>query len=245
VGREKRGSRSMGSLLNSIETYLQAGSVLTYAAVFAGGVLISFTPCVYPVLPITVGYIGGRSQGSKAKGFFLSISYVLGMAVTYAALGTIAAVTGQVFGQTAASPVTNIVIGNICILMALSMLDVFHVPVPAFLSGASSGKRRGGAVGAFAIGLMSGLVVGPCTAPALGALLVYVGARQNVLFGTSLLFVFALGMGTLLLVIGTFTGLLANLPKSGRWTEIIKKGFGFFLILVGEYFLLEAGKLLV
>jgi thiol:disulfide interchange protein DsbD len=71
-----------------------------------------------------------------------------------------------------------------------------------------------------------------------------VGARQNVLFGASLLFVFALGMGFLLLVIGTFTGLLANLPKPGKWTEIIKKGFGFFLILVGGYFLVEAGKLL-
>ena len=235
----------MHSLLTSLEAYLQAGSVLAYAAVFAGGVLISFTPCVYPVVPITVGYIGGRSGGSKAKGFFLSVSYVLGMAATYAALGTAAALSGRVFGQTAASPAANLVVGNICLLMALSMLDVFHLPVPAFLSGASPGKKRSGVVGAFAIGLMSGLVVGPCTAPVLGALLVYVGASRNVLFGTSLLFVFALGMGAVLLVVGTFTGLLANLPKSGRWTEIVKKGFGFFLILVGEYFLVEAGKLLV
>ena len=234
----------MQNLLHSFEAYLQAGSVLTYAAVFAGGVLISFTPCVYPVLPITVGYIGGRSQGSKAKGFFLSISYVLGMAAMYAALGSVAALTGRVFGRTAASPVTNIVIGNICILMALSLLDVFHVPLPGFSGRGSTGKGRGGAIGAFTMGLLSGLVVGPCTAPVLGTLLLYVGARQNILFGTSLLFVFALGMGFLLLVAGTFTGLLANLPKSGRWTETVKKGFGVFLILAGEYFLLEAGKLL-
>ena len=234
----------MQNLLHSFEAYLQAGSVLTYAAVFAGGVLISFTPCVYPVLPITVGYIGGRSQGSKAKGFFLSISYVLGMAAMYAALGSVAALTGRVFGRTAASPVTNIVIGNICLLMALSLLDVFHVPLPGFSGRGSTGKGRGGAIGAFTMGLLSGLVVGPCTAPVLGTLLVYVGARQNILFGTSLLFVFALGMGFLLLVAGTFTGLLANLPKSGRWTETVKKGFGVFLILAGEYFLLEAGKLL-
>ena len=234
----------MQNLLHSFEAYLQAGSVLTYAAVFAGGVLISFTPCVYPVLPITVGYIGGRSQGSKAKGFFLSISYVLGMAAMSAALGSVAALTGRVFGRTAASPVTNIVIGNICILMALSLLDVFHVPLPGFSGRGSTGKGRGGAIGAFTMGLLSGLVVGPCTAPVLGTLLLYVGARQNILFGTSLLFVFALGMGFLLLVAGTFTGLLANLPKSGRWTETVKKGFGVFLILAGEYFLLEAGKLL-
>ncbi|MGB3400719.1 MAG: cytochrome c biogenesis protein CcdA [Candidatus Deferrimicrobiaceae bacterium] len=235
----------MQNLLDSFDAYLAAGSLLSYAAVYVGGVLVSFTPCIYPVLPITVGYIGGRSQGSKAKGFFLSLSYVLGMAIIYAALGSVAAATGQVFGQVAANPVTNIVVGNICILMALSLLDVFHLPVPSFLAGRPAGKRRGGILGAFVIGLASGLVVGPCTAPVLGALLVYVGAKQNVLFGTSLLFVFALGMGSLLLVIGTFTGLLANLPKSGGWTEGIKKGFGFFMILVGEYFLLEAGKLLI
>ena len=235
----------MQDLLHSFDSYLQARSVLSYAAVFVGGVLIGFTPCIYPVLPITVGYIGGRSQGSKGKGFFLSLSYVLGMAVTYAALGSIAALSGQVFGQMAASPFVNIVVGNICILMALSMLDVFHVPVPAFLTGLTAGENRGGALGAFAVGVSSGFVVGPCTAPVLGSLLVYVGARQNVLFGTSLLFVFALGLGFLILVVGTFTGLLANLPKSGKWTETVKKGFGFFLILVGEYFLLEAGKLLV
>jgi cytochrome c-type biogenesis protein len=233
------------NLLHSFEAYLATGSALAYAAVFVGGVFISFTPCVYPVLPITVGYIGGRSSGSKAKGFFLSLSYILGMAAMYAALGCLAALTGRVFGRTAASPLANIVVGNICILMALSLLDVFHVPLPVFSGRGSTGKGRGGAIGAFVMGLLSGLVVGPCTAPVLGALLAYVGARQNILFGASLLFVFALGMGSLLLVVGTFTGLLANLPKSGRWTDTVKKGFGFLLILVGEYFLLEAGKLLV
>ena len=235
----------MQSLLSSFETYLSSGSVLSYGAAFAGGVLVSFTPCVYPVLPITVGYIGGKSQGSKGRGLFLSVSYVLGMAVTYAALGTVAALTGQVFGQAAASPAANIIVGNVCILMALSLFDVFHVPVPSFLSAVPAGGKRRGMVGAFGVGMASGLVVGPCTAPVLGALLVYVGARQNVLFGTSLLFVFALGMGFLLVLVGTFSGLLANLPKSGSWTEAVRKGFGILMILAGEYFLLEAGKLLL
>jgi cytochrome c-type biogenesis protein len=235
----------MQSLLSSFETYLSSGSVLSYGAAFAGGVLISFTPCLYPVLPITVGYIGGRSQGAKGRGFFLSVSYVLGMAVTYAALGTAAALTGQVFGRAAASPAANIIVGNVCILMALSLFDVFHVPVPSFLPAVPAGGKRRGMVGAFGIGMASGLVVGPCTAPVLGALLVYVGARRNVLFGTSLLFVFALGMGFLLVLVGTFSGLLANLPKSGKWTEAVRKGFGILMILAGEYFLLEAGKLLL
>ncbi len=235
----------MQDLVQSFETYLRAGSVLSYAAVFVGGVLSSFTPCVYPVLPITVGYVGGRSPGSRMKGFRLSLSYVLGMALTYAALGAAAALSGRVFGQAAASPISNIIVANVCIVMGLSMLDVFRVPVPALLSGSPAGPARGGAVGAFGLGLASGLVMGPCTAPVLGTLLVYVGARRNVPFGMSLLFVFALGMGALLLVAGTFTGLLANLPKSGRWTEAVRKGFGVVLILAGEYFLLQAGKRLL
>lgn len=235
----------MPSLLSSFETYLSAGSALSYGAAFVGGLLISFTPCVYPVLPITAGYIGGKSQGAKGRGLFLSVPYVLGMAVTYAALGTVAALTGQVFGRAAASPAAYIFVGNVCILMALSLFDVFHLPVPSFLPAGPSGGKRRGMAGAFGVGVTSGLVVGPCTAPVLGALLVYVGARQNVLFGTSLLFVFALGMGILPVLVGTFSGLLANLPKSGRWTETVRKGFGILMILAGEYFLLEAGKLLL
>ncbi len=212
---------------------------------YVGGVLISFTPCIYPVVPITVGYIGGRSQGARGRGFFLSLSYVLGMAMTYAALGTFAAASGKVFGQVASNPVTNVVVGNICILMALSLLDVFHVTTPAFFSGSPAGNKARGNTRRFRDRGHLRHVVGPCTAPVLGALLVYVGAKQNVLFGTSLLFVFALGMGSLLLVIGTFTGLLANLPKSGWWTAAVEKKSGCLLILVGEYFLLEAGKLLL
>lgn len=235
----------MQELTSSFQGYLQAGSALAYLAVFAGGVLISFTPCIYPVLPITVGYIGSRSGGSRGRGFFLSVSYVLGMAIVYAALGSVAALSGRVFGQVAASPLANVLVGNVCILMALSLFDLFHLPTPSFLSGDGTGKDRGGIAGAFAVGAVSGLIVGPCTAPVLGALLLFVGTRQNVLFGASLLFVFALGMGMLLLLAGTFTGFLASLPRSGRWLEAVKKGFGIFLILVGEYFLIEAGKLLV
>jgi len=237
--------RRRQKLLNAFHGYLEAGSGLAYVAVFAGGVLISFTPCIYPVLPITVGYIGSRSGGSRGKGFILSVSYVLGMAAVYTVLGSVAALSGRVFGEAAASPLVNLLVGNLCILMALSLFDLFHLPAIPWFSRAPVNGGRGGIAGAFAVGAVSGLVVGPCTAPVLGTLLLYVGTRQNLLFGASLLFVFALGMGTLLLLAGTFTGFLASLPRSGRWMETIRKGFGFLLILVGEYFLVEAGKLLV
>jgi cytochrome c-type biogenesis protein len=235
----------MLELMGSLQNYLQSGSLLAYAAVFVGGLLVSFTPCVYPVIPITVGYIGSRSQGSRARGFLLSLAYVVGMAATYAVLGGISALTGRVFGEVAANPVSNLVVGNLCILLALSLFDLYQIPIPSFLSKAGAPRWSGSALGAVGVGMASGLIVGPCTAPVLGALLLFVGSRHNIALGMSLLFVFALGMGFLLLLLGTFSGVFVNLPKSGRWLVLVKRGFGVLMILAGEYYLVQAGKLLV
>ena len=222
------------------DAYLKAGSVLAYAAAFAGGALISFTPCVYPLLPVTAGYVGGMSRGSRSRGFFLSLSYALGMAVVYAALGAAAALSGRVFGAAAASPAAHVAVGAICVLMGLWLFDILRLPLPSFPAAAGATAGRGGGAGAFAFGAASGLVVGPCTAPVMGSLLVYVGTRQNVVFGTSLLFAFALGMGLLPVLAGTFAGFLAALPRSGPWLAKVKKGFGVVLIAAGAYFLMTA-----
>lgn len=232
-------------LLSSLGHSLQAGSAAAYVAAFVGGVLTSFTPCIYPVIPVTVGYIGSRSRGSRLRGFFLSLSYVLGMAVTYAALGTAAALTGRVFGGAGSSPVSYLVAGNVCLLLALSMFDVVTIPLPSFLRSGGAAGRAAGHAGAFGVGLVSGLIVGPCSFPVLGALLLYVGSRQNVLFGASLLFVYALGLGALLVLVGTFSGLLAGLPRTGRWSERVKSGFGLVLLLAAQYLFVQAGKLLL
>lgn len=235
----------METIVDSLEFYLQTRSVLAYAAVFIGGLLVSFTPCVYPAIPITVGYIGSRSLGSRTRSLVLSIAYVAGMAITYAALGAAAALTGRVFGQVAASPVSHLIVGNLCILLALSLFDLIRIPLPLFPAKRETDEWSGGVAGALGVGMAAGLVVGPCTAPVMGALLLYVGTRQNILLGASLLFVFALGMGALLVLLGTFSGLLAGLPRSGRWLLLVKKGFGVLMLLAGEYFLVEAGRLLV
>lgn len=235
----------MPDLSGALQGYLASGSILAYAAVFAGGVLVGLTPCVYPVLPITVGYIGSRSASRRGKALALGIAYAAGMASVYAALGILAALSGTVFGAGAAGPVAHLLAGNVCLLMGLSLFDLFHLPTFSIPARPGGPKERGGIAGAFAVGTVSGLVLGPCTTPVLGSLLFYVGTKRNVLFGGSLLFVFALGMGLLPVLAGTFTGLLASLPKSGRWMGWIKRGFGVFLVLAGEYFLVEAGKLLV
>jgi len=233
--------------LSSFPSHLQAGSPLAYAMAFLGGILVSFTPCVYPILPVTVGYIGSRGGGSRRRLFLLSAAYVVGMASTYAALGMAAGLSGSVFGEATSHPLSYLLLGNVCILLALSMFDVFRLPTPAILAraGGGTGTAPGGTGGAFVVGMLSGLVVGPCTAPVLGGLLLYVGASGHPVFGATLLFTFALGMGVPVVALGTFAGLLTNLPKAGAWTVKVQRAFGILLLLAGEYLLLEAGKRLV
>ncbi|MBE9569033.1 MAG: sulfite exporter TauE/SafE family protein [Proteobacteria bacterium] len=233
------------NLLENPDIYLQGSFVLAYLAVYLGGVLISFTPCVYPVAPITVSYIGAHGSGSRLKGFVLSLIYASGMALTYTCLGGFAALSGRLFGQIQTNPWTFFIIANICILMGLSMLGVFTLSLrlPGFLTKLQPKEEKKGFLGSFFIGVVSGFIVGPCTAPVLAVLLSLVAAKQNIVFGMSLLFVFAFGMATLLIILGTFAGLIANIPKSGMWMTRINKVFGWILLGMGEYFLIKAGIL--
>jgi cytochrome c-type biogenesis protein len=235
------------NFINGLSAYLQESFLLSYLAVYLGGVLVSFTPCVYPLVPVTIAFIGARGSGSRSRALILSLIYVLGMAVIYTALGAIAALSGKLFGQIQSNPWTYFLIGNLCILMGLSMLDVFSLRIrtPSFVIRVQTRKKTAGMAGSFLVGAASGLVMGPCTAPALAVVLGYAATRQNVAFASSLMFVFALGMGTLLILIGTFAGLLAGIPKSGAWMVRISHGFGWILLGTGEYFLINAGILWV
>ena len=246
----------MNAITANLQEYLTAGSLLAYPAAFLAGMLISFTPCVYPIIPIQLGFIGGQTArlnendvvGARrinTRGFTLSVLFVTGMAIVYAALGAFASLTGNLFGIWAASPWTYIIVGNIVLLLALSMLDVFTLPTPQFLASWNPERKGKGYIAALLVGASSGLVVGPCTAPALGAALAYVGAQGNVVFGTTILFTFAFGMGALMILLGTFSGALAGLPRSGVWMEKVKKVFGVVMLVIAEYLLLEAGKRLV
>jgi len=233
----------MENFIDGLSVYLHGSFIFAYLAAYLGGVFVSFTPCVYPVIPVTIAFIGAHSSGSKVKGFVLSIIYVLGMSLTYTALGAFAALTGKLFGQIQTNPWTYFIVANICILMGLSMLDVFVLPVraPSFLTKVQS--REKGLLGSFLIGSVSGLVMGPCTVPVFAVLLSYVATSQHVLFGMSLLFIFAFGMGTLLIILGTFAGFLAGMPKSGAWMTGIAHISGWMLLAAGEYFLIKAGSM--
>jgi thiol:disulfide interchange protein DsbD len=233
----------MENIIEGLSVSLHGSFFLAFLAAYLGGVFVSFTPCVYPVVPITIAFIGARGSGSKMKGFVLSCIYVLGMSVTFTALGAVAALTGKLFGQIQTNPWTYFIVANICIFMGLSMLEVFVLPLwtPGFLIKAQSKKR--GALSSFFVGAISGLVMGPCTTPVLAVLLSYVATSQNMFLGISLLFIFALGMGTLLIILGTFASLLTNMPKSGLWMTKISHISGWILLAAGEYFLIQAGSL--
>ena len=233
------------NIVNNLSGYLEGSTVLAFVAAYLGGVLISFTPCTYPLIPVTAGFIGAQKSPSKMRGFVLSIVYVCGMAFTYAALGGAASLSGKLFGQMQTNFWTYFVMANLCLIMGLAMLDVFSVtlPVPQKLAAFTGGGGHWGFGASFMMGMASGVVIGPCTAPALAVLLGYVALKTNVVLGMALLFVFAFGMGTLLIIVGTFAGVIAALPKSGTWMTKIKFIFGLILIGAAEYFLYTAGVL--
>ena len=217
------------------------GHLWDYLIVFGSGVAVSFTPCVYPVMPITASCIAGmNTSGTRWKGLVLSLFYVFGMAVTYSVMGLLAVFTGKIFGQMQNSPVVFIVVANILILFALMLFDV--IVLPDFGVAVQQRVNRRNILTVMALGATSGLVVGPCTAPVLGTLLMYVGAQQNILRAVSLLFIFSYGVGFSLILVGTFRGLLAYLPKSGVWMVRVKRACGVVLLIAAEYFLVKAGE---
>jgi thiol:disulfide interchange protein DsbD len=216
---------------------LASGSWLAFAAAFGGGVLTSLTPCVYPLIPITVSIFGARSSASRAQAMTLSGLYVLGIAAMYSALGAGAALTGKAFGSVAQNPW---VVGAIAVLfaaMAASMFGAFEIRLPAGLQARLSAVGGTGYAGALGMGLVAGVIAAPCTGPVLAAALAYVAARGSIAFGVSIMFAYALGMGLLFFVIGAFS---VSLPKSGPWMETVKGLFGVALLAAAGIFMRDA-----
>ena len=219
---------------------------ITFVVVFLGGVMTSFTPCAYPLIPIIAGVVGSSREQSKLRNFILSLCYVLGMAITFSILGIVAALTGRFFGQVQSSPVAHLIVGSVIIIFALSLLNVIHLPV--FLlnrMGAGKAIKGGRLFPAFFMGITSGLIAAPCATAVLGAVLAYAASTQNAILGFSLLFTFAIGLGTLLIVVGTFTGVLAGLSGVSKWMKIVEKIMAFAMIALGCYFIFKAGALSV
>ena len=211
-----------------------SGNPVDYIFVFLGGVMVSFTPCIYPLIPVSVSYISAKSS-SRFKGFILSLIYVSGIAFTYSILGLVASLTGKFFGSISSHPITYLVVGAIIAVFGFSMLDLFNMPFAAKVNPPILKKRNYFSI--LLLGMTSGLIVSPCLTPVLGSILAYLATRKNIFYGMSLLVVFAYGMGLVLILSGTFGGILVNLPKSGKWMVYIKKTTGILLVSMGIYFI--------
>jgi cytochrome c-type biogenesis protein len=214
---------------------------------FGAGLVTSLTPCIYPMIPITAGVLGGAGAvgRSKRKTLLMSLTYAVGLALVYAVLGLIAGLSGTLFGTISSNPWAYFVMGNLLLLAGLAMLDVFPVAAPEKLL-AWAGKWGGQSLGAvFLMGATSGLVAAPCGAPAFAAVLTFVSQTQSAVLGFVYLFVFSLGMTALLIVIGLFSGTIASLPKPGRWTSVVKRLGGVLLLGMAEYYFVKMGQVWV
>ncbi|OGR62219.1 MAG: hypothetical protein A2X30_10410 [Elusimicrobia bacterium GWB2_63_16] len=202
--------------------------------------MTSLTPCVYPILPIVVGYLGSREGGARSR-FLASLSYILGMALVYSALGMAAALTGSLFGELTTNNWVNLAFGALLLYLGGSMMEWYYIPMPNLPGLASESVKKSPVIGPFVMGVTSGMVASPCTAPVMASLLVYVAAKKAVVTGGLLLFTFSMGLSTTLLVIGFFAGSL--MPRSGAWMVAVKKALAFLIIGAGIYFVYTAGTL--
>jgi len=229
---------------------LSANPLAALPVLFLAGVLTSLTPCIYPMIPITAAIVGGHSVDEPTRPRWrpalLTLAYVLGLALVYSALGLFAGMSGTMFGAVSTNPWLYFAMANLLVLAALAMLDVVPVRLPAALVQRASGAGTGGrATGAFVMGAMSGLVAAPCSAPVMAFVLTWVATTKSAVLGFGYLFAFSLGMCTLLVAVGLFSGTLSRLPRAGAWMVWVKRGFALLMLGVAEWYLVEMGKLLV
>ncbi len=208
---------------------------LVLLLVFVSGLALNLTPCVYPLIPITLGFFSRQSAGKTSRTFGLAVLYVLGMSVTYSALGVFAAMSGSLFGAWLQKPAVLVGLALLVVALALSMFGLYEIQAPHALTDRTGSKS--GAVGALTMGLFVGFVAAPCIGPFVLSLLTYVAAKGSVPLGFGLFFTLAMGLGLPYLVLGTVSGSLSRIPRSGEWMETVRKVFGFALLSLAVYFL--------
>jgi len=233
---------------SSLQSFLKTGNVkglveksgILFAVLilFLSGFLLSFTPCIYPMIPITLGIIGARSQGKPFKGFVLSLFFVFGISITFSILGLSASFFGVVFGALLQNKIVLSGMALLFFILALSMLGAFEIQLPAGISSKiQHSGERGGYIGAFLMGLAAGIIASPCSSPVLVGMIAYVAQLKNPILGFLYFFSFAWGLGVLFIILGTFPALITSLPRAGEWMIEIRHLFGVLLLIAGFYFL--------
>lgn len=211
--------------------------IVRWFLVFLLGLLMSLTPCIYPMIPITAGILQTQGSRSVLMSFLLALSYTFGLATTFAILGLLAAFAGQAIGQFMYHPAFIIPLVLLLIYLALSMIGLYDMYVPRFLQPRDHAVTGGSFISVFVFGAISGIVASPCLSPGLVCLLCIVSTLGSKLLGFALLFAFGVGLSIPLLVIGTFSSSLSLLPRAGMWMVEVKKIFGFVMLAMCFYFL--------
>lgn len=234
-------------VLAQMSDALQHRPLVAVPLLFGAGVVTSLNPCIWPMIPITVGTIGGVNQASaggrsRKRVIGLTLTYVAGLALFYAILGLIAGLSGSLFGSISASRWAYLAIGNLLLIFALAMLEVIPIRMPARLATWAGSLGGGSYPAVFLLGATSGIVAAPCGAPAFAAVLTWVATTRSAVLGFVYLFVFSLGMTAVLVLAGVFSGALSALPKPGVWMIWIKRGAGILLLLMAEFYFVKAGQ---
>ena len=233
---------------SGLSNALQHQPLVAVPLLFLAGLVTSTNPCIWPMIPITIGTItgvGGGTQGatpSRRRTIALTLTYVAGLALFYAILGLIAGMSGSLFGTIGSNRWSRLVIGSLLLVFALVMFDVIPVRMPVRLARWAGSLGGGSYPAVFLLGATSGIVAAPCGAPAFAVVLTWVAATHSATLGFVYLFVFSLGMTAVLMIVGIFSGVLAILPKPGAWMNRIKKAAGVVLLLMAEYYFVKAGQ---
>jgi thiol:disulfide interchange protein DsbD len=221
---------------NSISSRLErSGLLLSLIFVFIGGLALNLTPCVYPLISITIGYFGGQSEGKTSRLVMMGVLFVVGLAITYSVIGVVTALSGSIFGSLLQNTYVILFIALIFLVLSLSMFGVYEFKLPDALVNKAGGAKSG-LFGAFFMGLTMGIVAAPCIGPFVLGLVTYVAAKGDPWFGFILFFDLAVGLGMPYLLLAIFSGKIKKLPRAGEWMEAVKHIFGFLLIGMAIYF---------
>jgi len=216
---------------------LEQGPLAAIVSAFVGGVLVSLTPCVYPMIAVTVSVFGARQAKSRWQGIGLSLAFVAGIVAMFVPLGVAAGLTGSLFGAALQNRWVVSGISALFVVMAASMFGAFEFALPSSLTNRLATMGGIGLRGAFVLGMVSGLVAAPCTGPVLTGILAFIAKTRSIAMGAGSMGAFAIGLGLPFFLVGAFA---VQLPKSGRWMIHVKSFFGIVLLIVAAYFLSNA-----
>jgi thiol:disulfide interchange protein DsbD len=231
-------------MIQDIGVTLRHAPLAALPVLFVAGVATSLTPCIYPMIPITVGVLGGAGAvaRSRRRTIAVTLCYVVGLALVYASLGLVAGLTRTLFGSISANRWALLAFGNVLLLAGLAMFDVIPVRAPMRLVAWAGRLGSDSLGGAFLMGATSGVVAAPCGAPAFAAVLAWVAETQSAVWGFICLFIFSLGMTAVLVVVGFLSGTVAALPRAGMWMVWVKRLAAVVMLAMAEYYFVKAGQ---